>query len=91
MQGLENGFCVADVGLDEREHLRRKIFDPLLFDSAGIKGLEAINRGDAMTVTQEATAEMATDEASPAGDAEMHISFSVVRRLLPILCYFRTD
>jgi hypothetical protein len=58
MQGLQDRVGVADVRLDEREHVSGKVLDALLLDGAGIERVEVVYGRDAVTVVQEAAAEV---------------------------------
>jgi hypothetical protein len=80
VQGLQERIGVADVRLDQGKRMRRQILDTLLLDGTGIEGIEVVDGRNPVAVVQEATAEVAADEASAAGDENMHGPEDSVRR-----------
>jgi len=72
VEGVQDGVGVADVCLDERKPLPRKVLDSLFLHRARVERIEVIDGRDAVAVIQEAAAEVPADEAGPAGNADMH-------------------
>jgi len=65
--GVQDGVRIADVGLDKRESLPRKVFDPLLLHGAQVEGIEVVDGRDAVAVVKEAAAEVPSAEADVDG------------------------
>ncbi len=77
MEGVQEGVGVANVRLDEREALPGKVLDPLFFHGTRVEGVEVVDGGDVVAAIQETAAEVPTDEAGTAGDADVQHTNSI--------------
>ncbi len=72
VQRVPDRVGVADVGLDQGKGMGGTVLDPFLFHGAGVEGIKVVDGRDAVIVVQKAAAQVTADEASPAGDADVH-------------------
>jgi hypothetical protein len=72
VQSLKDRIRVADIRLDESEHVNGEVLNSLLFDGSRIERVEVIDCRDVMTIIQESATEMPTDKTGTTSNADVH-------------------